>query len=256
MQNNLTETKPQYDIQDVGAPASTQPKHRLMTRIWHWVNATAIIIMFMSGLNIFNAHPRLYWGSDGTWGDPFWLKLDRFPGWITVPGYYSLADARLWHFFFAWVLSVGLLIFLLISLWNRHLQRDVHISRKEWRWSNIWIDIKEHAKLNFEHGGGKYNFLQKFTYALVLFVMIPLMIFTGITMSPGMNANWPFLLDIFGGRQSARSIHFIVTGALFAFFVVHILLVLLAGPIGQLRDMITGGQLEADIEPETHEETA
>ncbi len=226
-----------------GATISPRPekKHRLPTRLWHWTNALAIIIMFMSGLNIFNAHPRLYWGSYGSYPDSPWLHLDRFPAWMTIPGYYSLADARLWHFFFAWVLSLSLLAFLVISLFNRHLQRDVHITRREWRWSTIWTDIKEHARLNFDHGSGKYNVLQKLTYALVLFVLIPLMILTGITMSPAMDANWGFLLDIFGGRQSARSIHFIVTALLFGFFIVHILLVLLAGPIGQMRDMITGG---------------
>ena len=76
----------------------------------------------------------------------------------------------------------------------------------------------------------------------MIFILIPLMIFTGITMSPAMNANWPWLLDIFGGRQSARSLHFIAAWGLFAFFVVHILLVLLSGPIGQMRDMILGGK--------------
>ncbi len=222
------------------------PKHRLTTRLWHWVNAAAVIILFMSGLNIFNAHPRLYWGSYGSWGDPAWLQLERFSHWMTIPGYYSLADARMWHFFFAWVFAIGLLIFLFISLFNRHLQRDIHISRKEWRWSAIRGDITKHARLDFSHGDSKYNVLQKIAYASVLFLLIPLMIFTGLTMSPAMAANWPWLLDIFGGRQSARSIHFIVTWMLFAFFVGHILLVLLSGPARQLRDMITGGRKDAE----------
>ncbi len=228
------------------ARGRTTPKHRLMTRLWHWVNAAAVIILFMSGLNIFNAHPRLYWGSYGSWGDPAWLQLSRFPGWATIPGYYSLADARMWHFFFAWVLAVALLIFMIVSLINRHFQRDVHITRTEWRWSTLRADIAQHLRRNFTHGSGTYNVLQKIAYALVLFAGLPLMIFTGLTMSPAMAANWPWLLDIFGGRQSARSIHFIVTWILFAFFALHILLVLLSGPLRQVRDMITDGTREPE----------
>ncbi len=222
---------------------AAEKKHRLITRIWHWVNFACVTILFMSGLNIFNAHPRLYWGSYGANYDPAWLALERFPHWMTIPGFYSLADARLWHFFFAWFFAVGLLLFLIFSLFNRHLQRDIHISLYEWRPANIRRDVVEHLRLNFDHGAGKYNVLQKFAYAAVIFIMIPLMILTGLTMSPAMDANWPWLLDIFGGRQSARSIHFIVAWALFSFFVLHIVLVLLSGPIKQIGSMITGGRL-------------
>lgn len=223
---------------------ATEKKHKLATRLWHWTNVVAIFILFMSGLNIFNAHPRLYWGRYGSWQDTPWLILERFPHWMTIPGYYSLADARLWHFFFAYIFAFGLLLFLIFSLINKHLQHDFHITRKEWRPKNIWHDVVEHLKLNFEHGGGKYNVLQKFAYAGVVFVMIPLMIFTGLTMSPTMDASWPWLLDIFGGRQSARSIHFIVAWGLFGFFVLHIVLVLLSKPLKQIHDMITGGRIE------------
>lgn len=219
-------------------------KHNLATRLWHWTNVVALFILFMSGLNIFNAHPRLYWGSYGANTDPAWLELGRFPGWITIPGHYSLADGRLWHFFFAWVLAVSLTLFMIISLVNRHVQRDLHIRKREWNPKAIWGDIIAHLKLDFSHGAGKYNFLQKVAYISVIFVMIPLMIFTGLTMSPAMDANWNWLLTVFGGRQSARSIHFIVAWGLVGFFVVHIALVLLSGPIRQLRDMIFGGREE------------
>ena len=234
----------------------TEPKHRLITRLWHWTNALAVIVMFMSGLNIFNAHPMLYWGSYGSYPDQPWLTLPDFPGWMTIPGHYSLADARLWHFFFAWVLAVSLLVFLLTSLVNRHLQRDLHITRREWRWSTIMTDIRQHLRFNFNHGSGKYNVLQKLTYALVIFILIPLMIFTGMTMSPAMDANWGFLLDVFGGRQSARSLHFLAAWSLFGFFVVHILLVLAAGPVREMREMITGGKLKPETQPAETEETA
>ena len=219
-------------------------KHRLSTRLWHWLNLWALVVLFMSGLNISNAHPHLYWGQ---WGfDPrtAWLNAWRFPGWATIPGYYSLGDARSWHLLFAWLFGVALVVFLLIALANRHLWRDIVTRRKEWRWAEIRGDIAAHLRLDFHHGEGKYNFLQKLAYGLVLIILLPLMLVTGLAISPGSDAAFPWLVDVFGGRQSARSIHFIVAWCVFGFFVVHVLLVLLSGPLGQLRDMITGGRID------------
>jgi len=102
--------------------------------------------------------------------------------------------------------------------------------------------VVKHLKLDFTHQGSKFNFLQKLAYGVTIFVFLPLMIFSGIAMSPAMDANWPWIIDIFGGRQSARSVHFITAWALAGFFVVHIVLVLLSGPVRQIRDMILGGE--------------
>jgi len=219
-------------------------RHRLSTRVWHWVNLLSLAILFMSGLNISNAHPHLYWGEWGFEAKDAWLHITRFPGWATIPGYYSLAVARQWHVLFAWVFAVGLLLFMLFALFGGHFRRDIATSRKEWRWSAIRADIAAHLRFDFGHAGAKYNFLQKLAYGMVIFVMLPLMIFTGMAISPGMDAAWPFLLDVFGGRQSARSIHFIVAWGLFAFFVLHVGLVLLNKPLKNLREMITGGRID------------
>ncbi len=216
-------------------------KHRLSTRVWHWVNLLALVILFMSGLNISNAHPHLYWGQWGFEPGRAWLNVIEFPGWATIPGYYNLAAARQWHILFAWVFAVGLLAYLLVALVNGYLRRDIATGRKEWRWSAIRADIAAHLQFDFHHGAGKYNFLQKLAYGVVLFILLPLMIASGMAISPGTDAAFPWLLDVFGGRQSARSIHFIVAWSLFGFFILHVVLVLLSGPIGQLRDMITGG---------------
>ncbi|MBW8754725.1 MAG: cytochrome b/b6 domain-containing protein [Sphingomonadales bacterium] len=221
-------------------------RHRLSTRIWHWVNVVALTVMLMSGLMIFNAHPRLYWGEYGANFDHAWLTIGKvgkaFPGWATIPSSYSLADARIWHLAFAWVLAVGLLLYLLWSLVNGHLRRDIHITGSEWRPSHIWHDVKEHARLRFPTGAAalRYNVLQKFAYAGVLFGLLPLVIMTGLAMSPGMDAAWPVLTEIWGGRQSARSIHFLAAFGLVAFVVVHLVMVVLAGPINEVRSMITG----------------
>ena len=104
--------------------------------------------------------------------------------------------------------------------------------------------MRAHLRLEFDHAGSKYNFLQKAAYGLVLFVLLPLMVFTGMAISPGTDAAWPFLLDVFGGRQSARSVHFIVAWALFAFLVLHLVLLALNRPAKNTLEMITGGRAD------------
>jgi Ni/Fe-hydrogenase b-type cytochrome subunit len=219
-------------------------RHRLPTRIWHWVNALTVIVMLMSGLMILNAHPRLYWGLYGANFDHAWLSLGYrpIPGWATIPSTYNLAAARRWHLAFAWLLVLPLLLFLLTSLINGHARRDLAPTRDEVHPNHVWHDIREHARLRFPTGDAalRYNILQKFSYVAVIFILLPLMMLTGLTMSPGMDAAWPWLLDIFGGRQSARSIHFICAMLLLAFVIVHLVMVMLAGPINEIRSMVTG----------------
>lgn len=227
------------------SPPTPVKRHALLTRLWHWVNVIALAVLVMSGLNIFNAHPRLYWGSFGSWDDPAWLELARFPHWLTIPGYYSLADARLWHLFFAWVFAVAFALFLIGSLVNRHIVRDLHIRRAEWHPSLIIADIRKHFGGQFTDDERTYNPVQRMVYAGVVLGLIPLMIFTGLAMSPAMAANWPWLLDIFGGRQSARSLHFIGCWLLVGFTLLHIIMVMLSGPAAQLRGMILGGRRTA-----------
>jgi Ni/Fe-hydrogenase b-type cytochrome subunit len=261
------------------APEPAPPRvyrHRLPTRLWHWLNAVTLLVLLMSGLMIFNAHPRLYWGEYGANFDRAWLvigstadegylrigdwrvettgvlgrwtdaegtqKTWAFPGWATIPTSYSLADGRRWHLFFAWVLSIALTLYILWTAIGGHLKKDLHVRRTEWSPRHIWHDVKDHARLRFPKGeaAAQYGILQKLSYIGVIFILLPLMIATGLTMSPGINAGAPWLLDLFGGRQSARSIHFIAAWALVAFFLVHILMVLLAGPVNEVRSMVTG----------------
>ena len=214
-------------------------RHRLFTRVWHWINALAILILIPSGLMIFNAHPRLYWGHYGANFDPAWLELPRFPDWATIPSHYSLAGARHWHLFFALVLGFGLLAYMIVGLINRHIQRDLRIRRRDLAPGALWTDLRAHFALRFHdpHDPRAYNIFQKLTYAGVIFVLLPLLIASGLALSPGM---WPWLADLFGGRQSARSVHFIAMAAMTLFLVVHLTLVILAGPINEVRAMVTG----------------
>lgn len=252
-------------------------RHRLSTRLWHWTNAVTFLIMLMSGLMIFNAHPRLYWGAYGANPDHAWLQIGAtpeqtgylrigsfsvettgllgrwtdsggqarnraFPSWATLPQGYDLARARRWHLSFAWVLALGFAAYLLRSLFNRHLRHDILPRPDELRPAHLWHDITLHARLRFPKGeaAARYNVLQKLAYLAVLALMIPGMVLTGMTMSPALNASLPWLLDLFGGRQSARSLHFILAAGLVLFVLVHLAMVLLSGPVNEIRSMITG----------------
>lgn len=217
-------------------------RHRLITRVWHWINAVAVLVLIGSGLTISNAHKYLYWGQAGANPRDAWLHVPRFGSWLTIPSYYSLAAGRMWHLFFALVLAFSLLIYLVWSLANRHIQRDLRVRREELRPKHLIEDAKAHLDLRFHDpkDPAAYNIFQKLSYVAVLFVLLPLVIFTGLALSPGMDAAIPFLTDMFGGRQSARSIHFICMALLTLFTVVHLALVILAGPINEVRSMITG----------------
>ena len=258
-------------------------RHALVTRICHWINVVALSILLMSGLNIFNAHPALYWGMFGADADnnKRWLEIGAvdgpdsrahgmtrigpvtvdttgvlgiskdamgddtaigFPGWATLPSYRDLALARRWHFFFAWLFIINGLIYLTAGLVTGHFGQTLLPKLKELRLSNIWHDIKSHALLQFPRGedAKRYHILQKLAYCGVVFVLLPLMVFTGLTMSPSNAAAWNWLSEVFGGRQSARSIHFITANLIVGFIIVHVLMVVLAGPYNEIRSMITG----------------
>lgn len=223
------------------APA-VMKRHALATRIWHWVNAVAIFIMIGSGAMIFNAHPRLYWGKYGANFDNAWLQLPRFPGWFTIPGNYNLAMGRRWHLFFALVLAFGLLAYMIVSLVNRHFQRDLRVRAAELRPAHLVDDAKAHLAFRFHNPAhpAAYNIFQKLSYVAVIFGLLPTVILSGLALSPGMNAAWPWLLDLFGGRQSARSVHFICFALITTFTVVHLVLVILAGAWNEVRSMVTG----------------
>ena len=179
----------------------------------------------------------------GRWTDSnAQIRNRAFPSWATLPQGYNLALARRWHLTFAWVFAVGVAAYLIRSLVNRHPQRDLVPTAEEVRPSHVWTDIKHHAKLQFPTGEAaqRYNVLQKFAYLSVLIILIPGMILTGFTMSPGLDSLMSWLLDLFGGRQSVRSLHFIFAMGIVPFILVHLLMVVLAGPINEVRSMITG----------------
>ena len=252
-------------------------RHSGTVRITHWVNALVLLVLLMSGLQIFNAHPALYIGAKSNFSDPimamgavqegesvkgvttlfgwqfdttgvFGLAGDEnsgydsrgFPWSVTLPGHQDLAMGRRWHFFFAWLFLFNGLAYLLWSLGSGHLRRDLAPTGDELK--HIGASIAEHARLKFPKGeeAKHYNVLQKLTYLFVALILLPLMLLTGLAMSPGMDAAFPILLDVLGGRQTARTIHFISASFIVIFVVVHLIMVLISGVWNNLRSMITG----------------
>jgi len=254
-------------------------RHRLPVRIMHWINVVALTVLLMSGLNIFDAHPALYWGKSSYNGNASALEIgarmspagelqgvtrvlgrefdttgvlgvaaDRdgdpslraFPWWIMLPDNRWLSIARSWHFFFAWVLVLNGLAYIGWSAWSRHLARDLAPDRNDWR--GIGRSLLDHLRFRHPTGGAakRYNVLQKLAYLAVIFVLVPLMIAMGLAMSPTADAWWPGWVDFVGGRQSARTLHFIGAWLLVGFVLIHVFEVIVSGLWNHLRSMITG----------------
>jgi thiosulfate reductase cytochrome b subunit len=261
------------------APRQLVPRHSGIVRITHWINVFCFSLLLMTGAQIFNAHPRLYWGQYGADADHAWLSLDSlhdakgwhgvlrlgplsvqstgvlgasdqdgtltprgFPSWATIPSYQDLATGRRWHFFFAWLFVINGAVYLISGLVKRHFKRDLLPTKAELAPSHLLHEVVTHAKLDFPKGekARHYNALQKLTYCGVAFVLLPLMVLTGLTMSPGLDSAFHVLLDFFGGRPSARSLHFICASLLVIFVVVHVVMVLASGVWNNMRSMITG----------------
>lgn len=252
-------------------------RHTLPVRIMHWINVLALTLLFMSGLQIFNAHPHLYWGSRsdpngailsidaerGPSGQPRGItqvgpfsfnttgvlgvsspegypELRAFPSWLTVPGPQWLSMGRRWHFFFAWVFVINGFCYVIFSLIRKHLQKDLWPTRDDWR--GFGQSISDHIR--FRHPKGedalRYNVLQKLTYLIVIFVFGSGIVLMGLAMSPRMDAVLQPVLDLVGGRQSARTLHFIIAWAFVGFVAVHVFEVIVNGLFNHLRGMITG----------------
>jgi len=253
-------------------------RHAAVTRVTHWINVVALTLLLMSGLNIFGAHPALYWGQKATFARP-WISIGAeprgnrmvgvtqigsakftttgvlgysgkpgseeavaFPHWATVPSERDLADARHWHFFFAWLFVLNGLVYWLVGLGGGHVRKDLWPTRADLAPRNLWHEVVTHAKLKFPKGEAarRYNVLQKAAYLAVVLVLLPLMVLTGLCMSPGFDAAAHWLVDFFGGRQSARTIHFITAWAIVGFILLHLFMVVASGTWNNIRSMITG----------------
>ena len=253
-------------------------RHRWPLRLMHWINLACMLALVGSGLQIFNAHPALYWGETSHFDTPLLamesvrgadgkgLGVTRlggarydttglfgvsanaegrnvrrgFPEWATIPGPRSLALGRRWHFFFAWAWVINGIGYLAWSLASRHLRDDLAMRRRDWR--DVPRSVLDH--LRFRHPQGsealRYNPLQKLAYLGVIFVLTPLIILTGLSMSPQLDSVMSGFIALVGGRQSARTLHFVAMSLFVLFTLVHVLMVVYAGPVNEMRSMITG----------------
>ena len=266
---------PAQELPAPGPATEVIYRHTRVVRLTHWVNVICITLLLLSGLQIFNAHPMLYWGKYGADADkPFvsigaddWrkpnprgltqigpLKLDTtgflgvsgghirgYPAWLTLPSTQNLAAGRRWHFFMAWIFVLNGAVYLLSNAINGHFRRDLAPTGRQLTPKHIWRDIIDHIKLKHPVGeeAKHYNVLQKLAYLGVI-LLLTLMVMTGLTMSPGFDAFAPGLLWLFGGRQSARTIHWICANLIVLFVLVHVVEVFIAGVFNEVGSMITG----------------
>ena len=254
-------------------------RHRLPVRVMHWVNVVCLTVLLMSGLSIFNAHPALYWGKTSNFADP-WVSVGAlnlpgggitgvttvaghrfstdgvlgaskvgnattqtaraFPSWATIPGPQWLSMGRHWHFFFAWLFVLNGFAYMAYAIFSGHLMRDLLPTRIELR--RIGHSIKNHLLFRHETGEAakRYNVLQNLAYLTVIFGLLPLVVIAGLAMSPRLDAVFTGWVDLLGGRQSARTVHFLAATGLLLFTLVHVFEVLISGVWNQLRSMVTG----------------
>lgn len=238
--------------------------HARWVRICHWVGVVAVLCLLVSGYAMLMTNPRLYWGEVGNSLIPPMLELPvsrnyQHGGWseatpffdtpgspVTANRVYDILNLNGWarslHFLASWFLVVVGCIYLLTGLLSGHLRRNLLPGGAEQEPRTLWSDLVGHLRLRIARttGGPPYGPLQRLAYSLILLVVAPLIVLTGLTMSPTVTASYPALLDLFGGYQSARTIHFFAFVALALFLLVHLLMVILSGPGRQLRAMTLG----------------
>lgn len=224
-----------------------QPRHPMLVRVTHWLTALAFLALLVTGVEILISHPRFYWGETGNVNTPplFSIPIPSSRG-IVPTGYgYVLPDQNGWsrslHFEAAWLAVLTGLVYVLYGFFNGHFRRRLFPSPSELTPGSLGSDIVSH--LRFERPGEQeawsYNVLQRLAYLTVIFVLFPLVIWTGLALSPGLTSAFPAVVTILSGQQSARTIHFFVSVSLVLFVVIHLVMVFLAGFRRRVGAMIT-----------------
>ncbi len=238
-------------------------QHQWWVKLSHWIIAVSFFLLVFTGVIILMCHPRLYWGEVGNDLTPAILELPisrnyQHGGWTEQVNFFDTEDSvvsagrtfeifnqngwgRSLHFLSGWILVLTGLMYLLAGLFTGHIGRQIIPRKSEFSFRQFWRDLVQHIRLQIpEAVSGHYNLLQKTSYLLVIFFLMPVMIISGLTMSPNISAAYPFLLDIFGGTQSARTIHFFISIILILFFIVHVFMVIKSGFKKQIKAMSYG----------------
>jgi len=227
-----------------------RPRHSAVVRATHWITTLCFLALLVSGVEILLSHPRFYWGEAGNVRTPPLFKLPVPASRGTVPtGYgYVLPDQNGWsrylHFQSAWGVVLTGVLYIAVGLFQGHFRKNLLPARADLSWRALSTVIAQHLRLRPASGkeDWRYNPLQKLTYLLVIFGLFPLVIWTGLGMSPAIVSAFPAVVTVFGGQQSARTLHFFVSVLLVLFLLFHVVMVGLSGFRRRVRAMITGRQ--------------
>ena len=232
---------------------ATEPKtkilrHSALVRVTHWLTFVSFALLLLTGLEIVVSHPRFYWGETGNVNMKPLFVIPIPASRDTVPtGYgYMMPDQNGWsrylHFEMAWVLVLTGLLYVFVSLLNGHFRKEIFPARSQRSLQAVFERFKVYLRRTPADPAEvrSYNIFQRWAYITVIFVLFPLIIWTGLALSPSFNAAFPYAVNILGGRQSARTLHFFVTWAVVLFFLVHVTMVALSGFRSRMAAMITG----------------
>jgi len=219
------------------AAESGAARHPLFVRVTHWVNAASTLALLVSGVAILLAHPRLYWGETGAVGAPSLIDLP-LPFMLTGQSGWG----RSLHFLSAWICVLTGTLYVMVGALTRHVQREVLPMPADLSRHSLAHAFADHLHLRFTHAADEtaYNVLQRLAYSGVVFVLFPLMIWSGLAMSPAITSVFPMLVTALGGQQSARTIHFFTATAIALFVIGHLVMVSLSGFTMRMRSMIVG----------------
>ncbi|HKF46744.1 MAG TPA: cytochrome b/b6 domain-containing protein [Terracidiphilus sp.] len=230
-------------------------RHSALVRVTHWLTFVSFALLLFTGAEIILTHPRFYWGETGNVNMKPLFVIPVPSSRDTVPtGYnYVLPDMNGWgralHFEMAWVLVITALVYGIAGIWTGHFRKHLLPGKGEWSWRAYSKRIAQYLRFAPPDAAetGAYNVLQKAAYLSVIFVLFPMVIWTGLALSPAFDSAFPWAVNVLGGRQSARTLHFFITDALVVFFVVHVVMVAVSGFRARMRAMITGhGEIPED----------
>lgn len=228
------------------------PRHTAVVRVTHWLTVIAFFALLISGAEIVVSHPRFYWGETGNVNMRPLFTIPIPASRDTVPTAYNyvMPDQNGWsrylHFQSAWLVVLTGLVYVIASLLTRHFREDLLPAPADRTWRAVRAVIAKYlhrAPPNADEAAAdarSYNVIQRLAYLSVIFILFPLVIWTGLALSPSFNSAFPLAVNTLGGRQSARTLHFFVSILLVLFLVVHIAMIVLAGFWSRMRPMITG----------------
>jgi thiosulfate reductase cytochrome b subunit len=230
------------------SPPNQGPRHSALVRITHWLTVLSFLTLLITGIEILISHPRFYWGEVGNSRTDTLFRIPIPSSRSTVPsGYpYVLPDQNGWsrylHFEAAWVLILTGLVYFISGLRTRHFRRNLFPAPQDRTWAALRRVIAKHLRLAppDEADARSYNVLQRVTYLIVVFVLFPLVVLTGLMMSPSFNSVFPWAVNLLGGRQSARTLHFLLSASLVLFLLIHVAMIVLTGFASRMREMTTG----------------